>query len=341
MRTRVAVILVVVVGGLAGCAKDAGLEPAIDDTYHFSLPEGFSEVPVPADNPMTKSKVALGKRLFFEKILSKDSTVSCGTCHKQAIAFADDRQLSEGVDGGTGFRNAPTLANLAYSPFFFMDGGVPTLEIQVLAPIQGEVEMNLNMLEAVQRLQQHPEYPALFREVFGREPDAFGLSRALAAFERTLISGDSRVDQYHFQGDKNALTPSEIRGMDIFNSAPANCASCHSGFRFTNDQFENNGLYLTYVDTGRARITLKDSDVGRFRVPTLRNVALTPPYMHDGSLATLEDVVEHYVSGGQPHRNKSSLIQGFSLTTQQKKDLVNFLEALTDTRFINNFEYMP
>lgn len=312
-----------------------------NDEFDLELPPGFPALPVPEDNKLSKSRVFLGRKLFFDPILSRDSSVSCASCHLPAKAFTDGKVLSIGIEGRVGMRNAPTLANLAYATHLMFDGGIPTLELQVLAPLADHNEMDIDINELVERLRKDKYYVALFQQAYMRPPDAFGITRAIAAYERTLISGNSRYDKFAHGIDTTCLTESEKKGMALFFSPQLACVSCHGGFTFTNNQFENNGLYLQYADTGRARITMQASDVGKFKVPTLRNINETAPYMHDGSLPDLFAVIEHYASGGKNHPNKSAHIQGFSITPQEKTDLVHFLQSLSDEKFLNNPNFIP
>jgi cytochrome c peroxidase len=305
--------------------------------YILDLPPGAPIPQIPSDNQLTAARVALGKKLFFDPILSRDSTVACGSCHFQDKSFADNRVISPGIEGRLGLRNAPSLANMIYRDRFFYDGGVPSLELQVLAPIEDHNEMDFNSLDVVERLKNHPDYPAMIRDAYDSEPDVYALTRAIAAFERTLISGYSPYDRYAYQGDINALTTEEQRGMNLFFSNRTQCGTCHSGFNFSNEEFINIGQYSDYTaDPGRRRVTALDSDIGKFKVPSLRNVAVTAPYMHDGSLATLESVIDFFNIGGQAHPNKSALIQPLGLTMQEKSDLIAFLKSLTDSEFLEN-----
>ena len=313
----------------------------LDPPYELSLPLGFPPMPIPDGNELTQKRVVLGKKLFFDPILSRDSSVSCASCHFQAYAFCDTATLSTGVDGRMGLRNAPPLFNLAYHPRFFRDGGVLSLELQIVAPIESEDEMDFTLFGVVERLQGKPEYASLSQQAYGREPDPFVLTRSIAAFERILISGNSRYDRYEYRNEENALTPSEKRGMDLFFGEELKCGNCHSGFDFSDYEYHNIGLYAQYPDDGRRRITLDDTDLGKFKTPSLRNIALTAPYMHNGSIKTLREVLEHFESGGAAHPNKSDLMQPFSLSEQQKDDLINFLHSLTDEEFVNNTEYQP
>jgi cytochrome c peroxidase len=308
-------------------------ETVEDDSFVIEYPQGFPEMNIPSDNQLTKSRVNLGKKLFFEQILSKDSTVSCASCHLQQFAFAEDTPLSTGVHGRIGQRNTPTLTNIGYAEIFFMDGGVPTMELQILAPIENPDEMDLAIPEAVSRLAAIPLYNELAQKAYGRDFDAFVLTRALASYERTLISGNSKYDQQIYQG-KNVFNSSESSGYQLF--LDKGCDNCHTGVNLTDNDFHNVGLYEDYFDQGRKRVTTLDEDDGKFKTPTLRNIELTSPYMHDGSISTLEDLVDFLDTGGETHVNKSSLIQPLNLTAQEKIDLVNFLKTFTDTEFIND-----
>lgn len=316
---------------LMACKKDKDVE-AIDagsEVITLPLPKGFLYPDIPEDNLPTKNRIELGKLLFFDPILSRDSTISCGTCHQPEKLFADNLPKSIGIDGRIGERNAPSLLNVAYQPSMFWDGGNPTLEQQVLAPIDNHNEMDFDVNKVVERLKKYPRYPSLFQKAYNQEPSVYALTRAIACFERTLYGGSSAFDEYE-DGNKDALTPSQINGMNLFFGEEGECFHCHTGFTLTDNSFRNNGLYQVYADSGRARITQNLSDIGKFKVPSLRNIEKTAPYMHDGSLATLEEVIEHYSKGGNKHPNKSPIIQPLKLTEQQKADLVNFLKALTD-----------
>ena len=310
---------------------------AAGSTTALHIPVGFPRPVIPADNQPTPKRIDLGRQLFYDPVLSRDSTISCASCHRQEYAFADNVPLSPGVDGRKGFRNAPTLANVAWHGRLNKDGGVVKLDMQAVVPIEDKDEMDLPLPEAAKRLRKNPQYVELFLNAYDRPPDPFTITRALASFVRTLISANSRYDQYFFQNNKDALTPGEKRGMALFFSQKTNCSTCHSGFNFTNNAYENNGLQREYPnDEGRKRVTLRPEDEGKFRVPTLRNVELTAPYMHDGRLTTLSQVLEHYNSGGSNHPNKNPAIRPLSLTETEKSDLINFLKTLTDSTFINN-----
>ena len=305
------------------------------DSNLLVIPEGFPEVVFPQDNELTEARWKLGKRLFFDPMLSRDGSISCASCHHPELAFAEDRDFSVGVEERIGTRNAPTLANVGYHPYLLREGGVPTLEMQVLVPIQEHKEFDFNILQIADRLKEDSTYVIASREAYGREPDAFVITRAIGCFERTIISGNSRYDQFRNQITTD-FTSSERRGQELFFSDRLACSQCHSGFNFTNYAFENNGLYEEYNDPGRFRLTGDDKDIALFKVPTLRNVAVTAPYMHDGSFSNMMDVVEHYNQGGQNHPHKSHLLKSLNLTSQEKMDLVAFLGALTDYDFLSD-----
>jgi len=323
---------------LISCKKDTLIleEPA---AYVLKVPAGFAFPEIPDDNPLNAAKIALGKKLFYEKALSVDSTISCGSCHKQAFAFSDNIAISTGVANRPGFRNTSSLANIAWAPEMLMDGGNPTIETQVYVPIETHFEMDFNMVLLVDRLSANQDYVTEFKAVFGKGPDPFGITRALAAFERTIISGNSNYDKYYHQGNNSALNASEINGMNLFFSPGLNCSGCHSGYLFTNYTYQNNGYFSDYSsDSGRARITLLHEDAGKFKVPSLRNIGLTAPYMHNGEVATLNQIIEQYKNGGTSYENQSELIQPFTLTITEQQDLINFLLSLTDDELLNNSE---
>lgn len=319
---------------IVSCQKDN--ETVSQETEVIVIPEGFPDMPFPEDNQFTMTRWKLGKKLFYDPILSVDGTLSCASCHKANLAFADDVSFSPGVENRPGVRNAPSLANVGYHPYFLREGSVPTLEMQVLVPIQEENEFAHDMLKIVEALKQNSEYVKMAKEAYDREPDPFVVTRAIGTFERSLISGNSAYDKYYYQGNTSALTASQKRGMDLFFSSKTHCSDCHGGFNFTNYSFENNGLDTVYSDPGRMRLTGLPEDESIFKVPSLRNAEVTAPYMHNGQFNTLMEVVEHYNSGGKDHPNKSGLIQPLNLSPQEKEDLVAFLKSLTDLNFLTN-----
>lgn len=311
-----------------------GKEPVPEPEPLLQVPDGFPEPIFPEGNELTEARWLLGKKLFFDPVLSRDSSISCASCHLPQFAFSDTAAFSPGVDGAPGTRNAPSLANVAYHPYFMREGGVPTLEMQILVPIQEHNEFDFNILLIAERLQGDSLYRAMSQTAYGREPDHFVITRAIACFERTLLSGDSAYD-------RNELTSAAERGRQLFFGEKTQCSQCHGGFNFTHYAFENNGLYEEYADPGRFRLTGLEQDRALFKVPSLRNVALTAPYMHDGSLGSLKEVVAHYSSGGAAHPNKSPLIRPLGLSAQERADLVAFLESLTDVTFVNNPKFRP
>ena len=298
----------------------------------IEIPFGFPKIIVPEDNPLSEAKIELGKKLFFEKLLSRDSSISCATCHNPKYAFTDGLEKAKGIKDREVSRNTPTLTNIAYNTSFLRDGVNPSLEAQVIVPIHEKNEFDFHILLAAERLKKKKEYVDLSLAAFGEIPNPKVISNAIASFERTLISGNSRYDQFTFQKDSSALSNSELRGMHLFNKH--NCVSCHSGFNFTNGEVVNNGLYQDYEDIGKMRVTLDSNDKGAFKVPTLRNVALTAPYMHDGSLKSLEAVLDHYIRGGFDNPNKDDRVKELSFSENDKQDLVAFLKCLTDSSFI-------
>lgn len=311
-------------------------EPEPSQDFELVVPVGFPDIVFPDDNTFTKDRWLLGKKLFYDPIMSADSTVSCNSCHKQAFAFGDFVPTSPGIKDRPGVRNAPVLTNLAYAPYFTSEGGVPSLEMQALVPIQEHNEFDFNILLVQERLNKIPAYLEMSKKAYDRTPDYYVITRALANFERSLLSGNSAFDYYKYQGKPEAISEEAKKGYALFSSNRTQCSSCHSGPNFTNYAFENNGLYKNYLDEGRKRLTGKETDQARFKVPTLRNIELSAPYMHDGSMQSLEEVVEHYQTGGSQHANKSALVQPLNLSEVEKRQLVAFLLSLTDQNFIEN-----
>ncbi len=314
--------------------------PDPDIVQLLNLPPGFPEPEFPADNALTLERWTLGKRLFYDVSLSRDSSISCSSCHLPELAFSDGRSVSLGVNNAPGTRNAPTLANVAYHPYFMREGGVPSLEMQVGVPIQEHAEFDFNFVLLTERLAQDSSYQQMSRAAYDRNIDPFVVSRAIACFERTFISGRSAYDRFE-SGEAGVLSESAERGMTLFFSDRASCSHCHGGMNFTDYSFKNNGLYTDYTDPGRARLTGLEEDEALFKVPTLRNIGQTAPYMHDGSLPDLESVLEHYRSGGTAHPHKSEFIRPLDLTAQELDDLKSFLLALTDTEFLTDPKFRP
>jgi cytochrome c peroxidase len=319
-------VVALCVAGLAGILL-AGVAHANGQFLANGL---LPPVPIPPDNPSTDAKVELGRQLYFEKRMSLDNTISCASCHDPKVGWADPRPVSEGVGGGKGTRNAPTVLNSAYNRVQFWDGRAPDLEHQALGPLQNPVEMKMTMPMVVDRLKSLKGYTSQFQAVFGTEPNDDGVAKAIAAFERTVVSTDSPYDKY-LRGDKSAMTPAAVRGMNLFRGK-AHCMSCHSGPNFTDDRFHNLGIGYKddkFADVGRFSETKRVEDTGAFKTPTLRSVAETAPYLHDGSEKTLEDVVDLYNRGGVRNPYLDRLMMPLHLTACEKSDLVEFLKALT------------
>ncbi len=305
----------------------------------------FSIASIPAsietDSMSEKSKVStkieLGQKLFFDPILSLDQTISCASCHKPEFAFADNLPFSLGVENRIGTRNTPSVMNMLSRPYFFYDGRAATLELQAIVPIENPLEMNLSYEIAVQRIQKEAEYGTLFQSIYHTQPDSFNIANALAEFQRSLESdGTAPHDLWINDDEPAAMTASQLRGREIFLSDQFKCFDCHFGPDFTGDEFRNIGLFDgdSLVDKGRFEITHNSTDLGKFKVPGLRNVGLTAPYMHNGMFKTLEEVVDYYSNPydfvKNPINIDTLMIEPLNFTTEQKKDLVNFLHSLTD-----------
>lgn len=317
------------------CKKEPVISNSIPEPI-IQIPEGFPLINFPEGNEYTYARWVLGKKLFYDPILSRQNSLSCASCHLAQNAFSDTIAMSRGDNNASGRSNAPTLTNVVYQPYYTRAGGVPTLEMQILVPVQEHDEFNTSMVDIVAKLKNNPAYVELTKNAYNREIDAFTVTRALANFERSLISGNSSYDQYFFQHKSAAMTESAKRGMTLFNSVRTNCSKCHSGFNFTNYSFENNGIPVNSLDSGRMRLTKNESDRDKYKVPTLRNIELTGPYMHDGSFRSLNEVIGHYNSGGVIHKNKSELIKPMGLSNEEQQDLIAFLKTLTDPTFVNN-----
>ena len=365
----VLLIVLSVVFYLTCAAQEPDLPQARRASVRATISWGLPPVASPLQNPQTPEKIALGRKLYYDPILSVDNTVSCSTCHDPARAFTDGRQFAQGVKKQLATRNAPSVLNAAFLGNFFWDGRSSSLEKQAEDPVQNPREMG-NTLGAVEKkLNRNAEYRQQFEKAFGPGPIKFAnVAKAIASFERTLVSGGSAFDRFHYGGDKNALTPAAQRGLQVFTRKDkGNCASCHGidnqyphfAFEensggvgkkkrfvtaaaipdeerfslFTDRKFHNTGVGAdaqgNYKDLGRYALTHKEADKGAFRTPSLRNVALTAPYMHDGSLKTLKDVIDFYVRGGNPNPHQDELIHPLQLTEQEKADLLEFLQSLT------------
>ena len=292
-------------------------------------PLGLLPIPWPADNPYSADKVELGKVLYFDKRLSADNSVACASCHAPERGFTDNSPVSTGIRGQKGGRSAPTTINRAYSLAQFWDGRAATLEEQAKGPIQNPIEMGETHVNVVAKLNAIAGYRALFEKSFGSpEVTIDNAAKAIATFERTLLSGNSPYDRYK-AGNKAALTAAQVRGMDVYFNT-AKCDQCHEGVNLTANAYANLGIGTDKPepDEGRFAVTKDPADWGKFKTPTLRDISKTAPYMHDGSLKTLEEVVEHYDKGGIANKNLDEKIKKLNLTADQKKDLVEFLKSL-------------
>ena len=280
--------------------------------------------PSPEDNRVTAAKIALGRRLFHDRRLSRDGSLSCATCHDSRRAFADGRTVAQGIGGARGGRNTPTIINRAWGASFFLDGRAATLEQQVLQPILDAKELGMTP-EAVLALVRSSRYRSQFRAAFrSGEPSMELVARALASYVRTIVAGDSDFD-------RNALSPSARRGLALFHGK-AGCTACHPGPLFTDEQFHNTGVaWRTGVltDEGRARVTMAPQDRGAFKTPTLREIARTAPYMHDGSFVNLEQLIDYYDRGGQKNPGLDTRLRPLHLSAGEKQDILAFLRSLT------------
>lgn len=353
---------------LAACGPAPAAEPLP------ARPRGFPEMDVPNGNPLTAAGAELGRYLFHDKRLSGNGTQACASCHEQSRAFTDGKITPVGSTGHVIPRNSQTLANVGYLPVLtWASTALRSLESQALVPLFADIVVEMGVTghetEVLERFRREPLYRELFRDAFPGQAQPVtwpNIVAALASFQRTLVSGDSPFDRYFFHGEAHALSESAKRGMALFNDHRLECYHCHEGFNFTSavrtrygeswkSSFFNTGLYnldgqgaYPAHDTGLMELTERPEDMGKFRVPTLRNVEVTAPYMHDGSIATLEEVIEHYAAGGRtihagPYAgdgSKSPLrdpqVGGFSITAEEKADLLAFLRSLTDPTFLTN-----
>jgi cytochrome c peroxidase len=308
--------------------------------YEIKEPLGLPDLETPDDNPQTPEQVALGKRLYFDPRLSADDTISCATCHNPEKGFADGEPVSTGIKGQKGGRNAPSVLNAAYYRVQFWDGRAPSLEEQAKGPIVNPIEMGMPSHQAVvEKLKGLKEYQESFQKVFGKEGITIdNIARAIAAFERTVTAGNSPFDRYFFKGDKNAMSQAAISGMEVFKGK-GKCTLCHpftpDKALFTDNGFHNIGVGMDKLnpDLGRYSVVAEAGRTeglkGAFKTPTLRNIAVTAPYMHDGSQKTLEEVVDFYDKGGHPNPYLDPQIKPLNLTNQEESDLVEFMKSLT------------
>ncbi len=350
------ICLLIVFGACKDDKQDPKVEGDLTDVlyapvpYVPEIPASFPPLEVPEDNPLTEEGVQLGRRLFYDPILSADQTVSCASCHPIFSSFADPTRFSFGVNGTQGNRQGMALINAGfYQNGLFWDGRVMTLEEQALLPVEDPLELHEDWDNVVEKIKNHPDYPERFRKAFGIE-NVNDITKelavkAIAQFERIIISGgNSKYDQV--LRNEAFFTEEELNGFDMFfdisaDIPDAECGHCHNGPLLSTNEYFNNGLdnitdLENFPDKGRGLVTQRLFDNGKFRAPTLRNIQMTPPYMHDGRFSTLEEVIEHYNSGGHYAPNLDPLIRPLGLTEQEKSDLVAFLKTLTDTNFLNN-----
>ncbi|MEG3973440.1 di-heme enzyme [Microcoleus sp. herbarium8] len=355
-------------------STNSSLAAAPHPTYNWNIPAGMPKPIVPADNPISQEKVELGRHLFYEKRLSITGEFSCASCHIQAKAFTDGKTLGVGATGEKHPRNAMSLANIGYNSVLTWANPLQNkLESQLLVPLFGEHPVEMGMVgkeeELLLILRSDSQYQKMFAAAFSQQPnpiDISNLAKAIASFERTLISLTSPYDRYRYSGDSGAISASAKRGEELFNSERLECFHCHGGLNFSDSimhdrlafkeiAFHNTGLYnldgkgaYPPNNTGVYEITSEPSDMGKFKAPTLRNIALTAPYMHDGSIKTLPEVIGHYKAGGRTIKKgelagigsenplKSNFVSGFKLNVQEQRDLLAFLHSLTDEKFITN-----
>ncbi|MCF8238461.1 MAG: cytochrome C peroxidase [Saprospiraceae bacterium] len=345
---------------IGSCCKD---EPQSDCTdcdltgipynptpYTVSIPADFPQLEIPATNPMTEEGIALGRRLFYDKRLSADSSMACASCHLPEFGFTDAKAFSTGVDGIMGKRSSMSLTNIGFAYHgLFWDGRAATLEEQALLPVEDPIELHENWPNVVAKLILSTEYPTWFRQAFGikdkRDITKELATKAIAQFERTLVSGQSRYDALFIRFE-DFPTEEEQLGYDLFfdfepTVPDAECGHCHGSVLLTTNNYFNNaidsvGSLTEFADLGRGTVTGEYLDNGRFRAPTLRNIALTAPYMHDGRFQTLEEVIEHYNSGGHVAENYDANMHPLGLSQKQKQALITLLHTMTDTSFVQN-----
>lgn len=340
-------VLVVIAGHWNLCAftafaadQPSGVVMPIGKAVTIRVPLGLPPLVIPADNPPTAETIALGRRLYYDPMLSKDSTVSCASCHSPETGFTDRNSFSTGVGGKKGTRHSPTVINSAYNPLQFWDGRAPSLEEQAKGPMVNPVEMATTHAEVVQRLQADPKYIVLFKQAWGTDHITIELVvKSIASFERTVLSGDSPFDRFYYGHDKTALSASAQRGLKLFmDPKKGDCAACHSigkDYALTCDnKFHNLGIGADIQgnlnDLGRFDQTKNDADTGAFKTPTLRNIAQRAPYMHDGSFPTLNDALSHYIGGGNQNSHLDKKIHALDfLSFDERADILAFLDSLT------------
>lgn len=328
---------------VAGCQNTTVEDPPEGYTLedYTKVASHFDPIPVPDYNELTLEKVKLGRYLFYEKRLSADSSIACESCHYQRFAFADSGpETSTGANGEAEFRNTMGLFNTAYYPILFWDGHGDKIESPAYRGLWLPMIFASDTNEVFERLKNDPMYPPMFEAAFGPDYKINGpeIAHAIASFVRTIVSDRSPYDKF-VQGQTTAMTPQQVQGMNLFFSDTVNCAECHSGELFTDNQFHNTGTTTHYFDFGYYYVTGDPNDRGKFKTPTLRNVEITYPYLSTGVYHTLEEVIDNYNRGGYPYYNKSELIVPLNLNARQKADLLAFLIALTDEELITDEKY--
>lgn len=328
---KASLILLLICFGCDSSPEDSSPTPVV-----LEIPAAFPVMEIPEDNPLTEEGIALGRTLFFDPILSIDSTVACASCHEPASAFSDPLAFSQGVDGVT-TRNSMPIINVGWMETLFWDGRAMSVEEQALKPVENEVEMGERWDQVVKKIKRHAVYPAMFDDAFPSQsitPEL--IAKAIAQYERTLISADSKYDR--FRAGEATLTEQEILGMNLFFNERGDCFHCHGTALFTDNRYHNNGLDEYPEDLGLAAITNHPTDAGKFKTPTLRNIEYTAPYMHDGRFETLEEVVEFYNSGTKYSETIDPLLgnrRQINLSEEEKAALVAYLKTLSDPGFLS------
>ncbi|WP_299435771.1 cytochrome c peroxidase [uncultured Aquimarina sp.] len=347
MVKNIGYIVLIIFGVACGSDKEDYVPISQNPELAFTIPSNFPEPSYNVTlNPPTEKGFELGKKLFYDGRLSSDGVISCGFCHIQDFAFTHHTHIvSHGVDGALGTRNAQPLHNLAFMNEFTWDGAAIHLDLQPIIPITAEVEMNESFSSILKKLEEQPEYVTLFREAFeDQKINSENLLKALSQFMIMMISSNSKYDKIE-RNEGSVFTANEAAGFELFTSK---CASCHAGTLFTDQSYRNNGLAIDpeYNDIGRNRVTGLTSDLYKFKVPTLRNIELTFPYMHDGRLKTLQDVLDHYSDGmvdsetlDPVFKNTDGTILGISMTEEEKQQIISFLKTLTDDDFVNDTRF--
>ena len=341
-RLALLLVAILVALGCSGPEPSSGPVVPVGEGHSIEPPLGLPEVAIPADNPPTAQTIALGRKLYYDKALSVDNTIACASCHDPEAGFADPNQFSEGVGGKFGGRQAPPVMNAAYFTTQFWDGRAASLEEQAGGPVENPIEMAFTHEGVVERLSEDPVYTELFKEAWGDGPIVFEMvAKSIASFERTVLVGNSPFDRYMFGDDKEAMSEEAIRGLDVFTDPEkGNCEVCHEineeeGYAlFTDNKFHNLGVGAeldgSLADVGRFEVSQVETDKGAFKTPHLRNIADSGPYMHDGHLKTLKEVVDFYVGAGNSNDFRDEEIHELDhLSAQERADLISFMEALS------------